>query len=123
MGDSSSTGDPAASLMGSRRDACTPSIVGGTEGDAPASALVERLVVPDSAAGERLDRFLAQHVGSRAAATRAVEAGVLVEGEPRPKSYRLEGGETLELAAPRIPPPRDPPTEPPRVAYRDEHLL
>ena len=51
------------------------------------------LTVPPEAAGERLDRFLADHLGSRAAATRAVERGVLVDGAPRPKSHRLAGGE------------------------------
>src|SRR5437667_7031783 len=55
------------------------------------------LTVPPEAAGERLDRFLARHVGSRAAAARAVAAGVLVDGELRPKSHRLEGGESLRL--------------------------
>ncbi len=51
----------------------------------------EELVVPPEAAGERLDHFLARHVGSRAAAARAVEAGVLVDESTRPKSYRLAG--------------------------------
>ncbi len=80
------------------------------------------LRVPPEAAGERLDRFLAGEVGSRAAAERAVAAGVLVDGRPRPKSYRLEGGELVE------PPPRGapaepaPPPAPPRIAWQDEHL-
>jgi 23S rRNA pseudouridine1911/1915/1917 synthase len=68
----------------------------------------DELTVPPDAAGERLDRFLARHVGSRAAAAEAVAAGVLVDGRVRPKSHRLEGGES---------------GPPPRVAYRDEHLL
>lgn len=82
-----------------------------------------RLSVPREAAGTRLDRYLADHVGSRAAAERAVEAGVLVDGQTRPKSYRLAGGEELELAnqlegrAPGPPPPT------PRIAWEDEHLL
>jgi hypothetical protein len=42
--------------------------------------------VPAEAAGERLDRFLAGQLGSRAAAERAVEAGALVDGIARPKS-------------------------------------
>ena len=37
--------------------------------------------------------------GRRAAAERPVEAGVLVDGRVRPKSYRLEGGERVQLAA------------------------
>ena len=68
--------------------------------------------VPGEAAGERLDQFLATHLGSRAAATRAVEAGALVDGVARPKSFRLEGGEEIALAdeqpAPEVVPPNPP---------------
>jgi 23S rRNA pseudouridine1911/1915/1917 synthase len=80
------------------------------------------LDVPDEAAGERLDRFLAGHLGSRAAAERAVEGGATVDGRPRPKSYRLEGGERVELPAPSEPeaPPR--PTALPEIVWEDEHL-
>jgi 23S rRNA pseudouridine1911/1915/1917 synthase len=81
-----------------------------------------KLAVPANAAGERLDRFLALHLGSRAAAERAVVLGALVDGITRAKSYRLEGGEEVELAeaAPAdavAPPPA------PRIAWEDEHLL
>jgi 23S rRNA pseudouridine1911/1915/1917 synthase len=61
------------------------------------------VAVPPEAAGERLDRFLAgvADVGSRAAAERLVtEGGVLVDGVPRAKSHRLEGGERVELELP-----------------------
>ena len=58
-----------------------------------------KLAVPADAAGERLDRFLATHLGSRGAAERAVELGALVDGIARAKSYRLEGGEEVELSA------------------------
>ncbi len=79
--------------------------------------------VPASAVGTRLDKFLAEALGSRAAAGRAIAAGALVDGVARPKSHRLEGGETVTLAA-----------EPERVlsrhmlpevplVYEDEHLL
>src|SRR5437868_15401570 len=90
------------------------------------STAAELVVVPAEAAGERLDRFLARRVGSRAAAARAVAAGVLVDGEARPKSHRLEGGETLQLPAadaePRV---REaaPPPDAPQIVYADEHLL
>ena len=56
--------------------------------------------MPPGAAGERLDRFLAglDEVGSRAAAERLLgERRVLVDGAVRAKSYRLEGGEQVEL--------------------------
>jgi 23S rRNA pseudouridine1911/1915/1917 synthase len=81
------------------------------------------LVVPPDAAGERLDTFLARHVGSRGAATRAVEAGVLVDGNVRPKSHRLVGGESLRLpVTAEVPRERTAPLRP-NVAYSDEHLL
>ena len=85
------------------------------------SAAAGELTVPPEAAGERLDRFLATHVGSRGAAERAVEAGVLVDGRARPKSYRLEGGERLQLAAPAERPATLPPP-PPAVVWQDEQL-
>jgi 23S rRNA pseudouridine1911/1915/1917 synthase len=61
------------------------------------------VAVPPEAAGERLDRFLAaiEGVGSRVAAERLVRDGrALVDGTRRPKSYRLEGGERLEIELP-----------------------
>jgi len=81
-----------------------------------------KLVVPAALAGERVDRFLATHLGSRAAAERAIELGALVDGVARAKSFRLEGGEEVELAvetpvAAVVPPPE------PRIAWEDEHLL
>jgi 23S rRNA pseudouridine1911/1915/1917 synthase len=85
------------------------------------------VAVPPQAAGERLDRFLAgvEEVGSRAAAEHLLaERKVLVDGSPRTKSYRLEGGEEIELDAPER---RESELEPEeldlRVAYEDEHLL
>jgi 23S rRNA pseudouridine1911/1915/1917 synthase len=83
--------------------------------------------VPDEAAGERLDRFLAflPEVGSRGAAERLLASGgVLVDGLGRGKSHRLGGGETLEFEAPAAetaelePEPMDL-----RIAYEDEHLV
>ena len=77
---------------------------------------------PAEAAGERLDRFLASQLGSRAAAERAIAAGALVDGVVRPKSHRLAGGEEIALAeeqpAPAVPPPALP-----RIVVEDEHLL
>lgn len=78
--------------------------------------------VPRESAGERLDRFLATHLGSRAAAERAVEAGALVDGVTRPKSYRLEGGEEVEVPAVEPAAAVAPPPEP-RFAYEDEHVI
>jgi 23S rRNA pseudouridine1911/1915/1917 synthase len=86
------------------------------------------VAVPAGHAGERLDRFLASlpEVGSRAAAERLLEEGaVVVDGEQRQKSYRLEGGEEVELDV------TDPATGtvlereevPLRIVYEDDHLL
>ncbi len=86
------------------------------------------LVVPEGAAGERLDRFLAgvEAVGSRAAAERLLAAGtVTVAGAPRSKSHRLEGGEEVAFDAPEaVAPSLEPDAGVPlRIAHEDEHLL
>jgi 23S rRNA pseudouridine1911/1915/1917 synthase len=84
--------------------------------------------VPDDAAGTRLDRYLASlpAVRSRAVAGRLLaDDGVRVDGQVRPKSHRLVGGEELELELP----PADADDRlvaedvPMRIAYADEHLL
>ncbi len=77
--------------------------------------------VPAEAAGERLDRWLASQLGSRAAAERAVEAGALVDGVTRAKSYRLRGGEELDLPEQEARPVVVPPVPP--IVYEDEHVL
>jgi 23S rRNA pseudouridine1911/1915/1917 synthase len=86
-----------------------------------------RVAVPAEAAGERLDRFLASlpEVGSRAAAERLVEEGAaLLDGNRRPKSHRLEGGEQLELdVAVSAPTELEAEELPLRIAYEDEHVL
>jgi len=79
--------------------------------------------VPDEAAGSRLDSFLALHVGSRAAAERVIEAGALVDGEPRAKSWRLEGGEEVEFETPAEPQPLQREEIDLRIGFEDEHLL
>jgi 23S rRNA pseudouridine1911/1915/1917 synthase len=83
--------------------------------------------VPDEAAGERLDRYLASlpEVGSRGVAERLLEMGtVLVDGRPLDKSRRLSGGEELEFEPPE---PEVTTLEPEqldlRIAYEDEHLM
>jgi 23S rRNA pseudouridine1911/1915/1917 synthase len=88
---------------------------------------VARLRVPEDAAGERLDRFLARlpEIGSRAVAERLLRDGsVLVDGAPRAKSARLAGGEELEFEAPG---PVTTTLESEEmeliVPYEDEHLL
>ena len=80
--------------------------------------------VPAAAAGERLDVFLATHVGSRAAAQRAIDAGrVFVDGEPRAKRYPLHGGETVEVHDEPEVEEVEAPEAPFEIAWEDEHLL
>jgi 23S rRNA pseudouridine1911/1915/1917 synthase len=86
------------------------------------------LAVPLTAAGERLDRYLAglPAVGSRAEAERLLALGrVSVDGRARAKSFRLAGGEhidvsPLERGVTRIEPHEVAGIE---IRYADEHLL
>ncbi len=82
--------------------------------------------VPDTAAGERLDRYLASlpEIGSRGLAERVLEDGVLVDGHARAKSHRLRGGEEVEFEAPdTAAAPLAPEQMDLRIAYEDEHLV
>jgi 23S rRNA pseudouridine1911/1915/1917 synthase len=82
--------------------------------------------VPDAAAGERLDRFLASlpEIGSRGTAERMLADGVLVDGRPRVKSHRLAGGEELEFDPPdRSDAPLVAEEMELRIAYEDVHLV
>ena len=61
------------------------------------------LTVESSAAGERLDRWLAAHVPdvSRARLQELIDGGVVrVDGAPRKRAYRLQGGERVEVEVP-----------------------
>ena len=61
------------------------------------------LTVEPSAAGERLDRWLAAHVPhvSRARLQELIDGGVVrVDGAPRKRAHRLQGGERIELEVP-----------------------
>jgi len=82
--------------------------------------------VPDAFEGApgRLDAVLADRLRiPRAEAQRAIEQGnVQVDGRHRDKSFRLTGGERIEvdLAPARALPPEGPPVD---VRFSDEHLL
>ena len=82
--------------------------------------------VPDEAAGERLDRFLASlpEVGSRGSAERVLAEGVLVDGRREAKSHRLTGGEQVEFEPPERAQPSLAAEEMDlRIAYEDDHLV
>jgi 23S rRNA pseudouridine1911/1915/1917 synthase len=87
--------------------------------------MAPELTVPPEAAGERLDVFLADHAGSRAAAQRLIDGGrVTVDGESRPKRHVLAGGEQVAVEEPAAPAPEAAvPPAPFAIAYEDEHLL
>jgi len=75
---------------------------------------------------DRLDRVLAARpeVGSRGLAERLILAGaVVVDGEPRAKSFRLEGGEDVHVQLPDDPGALVPEEMDLRVAWEDEHLV
>ncbi|MCP9484792.1 MAG: RluA family pseudouridine synthase [Gaiellaceae bacterium MAG52_C11] len=74
----------------------------------------------------RLDRALAarSEVGSRALAERLIATGdVLVDGQVRSKSHRLEGGEDVVAELPAEAGPLVPEEMGLRVAFEDAHLL
>ena len=83
--------------------------------------------VAPAAEGERLDQLLAAPLGSRSAAQRAIDAGlVTVDGKVRPKRHRVAAGERIEVA----PEPAGvgetgaPASDVPfAVVFEDEHLL
>ena len=82
-------------------------------------------IVPAENAGDRLGRFLSSlpEIGSRAAAERAL-LGALIDGSSRPKSFRLQGGEEIELVIEdvlkEVVQAEDIELT---IAYQDEHLL
>jgi 23S rRNA pseudouridine1911/1915/1917 synthase len=65
------------------------------------ATVAEQLAVPEALAGERLDRAVALLTGwTRREVQELIEAGaVLLDGEPVPKSRRLEAGSVVELRA------------------------
>ncbi|MGI8780092.1 MAG: RluA family pseudouridine synthase [Solirubrobacteraceae bacterium] len=87
--------------------------------------MADELTVPAAAAGERLDVFLADHAGSRAAAQRLLDAGhVTVDGACRAKRHVLAGGERIAVAAPAAA-ARQRVLAPATfaIAWEDEHLI
>jgi len=84
-----------------------------------------RFHVPELQAGARLDRVLAarREVESRAHAERLIAGGlVLVDGEARAKSFRLEGGEEITADIPEVEPLRGESLDI-SIVWADDHLL
>jgi 23S rRNA pseudouridine1911/1915/1917 synthase len=98
-------------------------------GRAPAGPESElSLTVGGHDAGTRLDRFLAEPLGSRSHAVALIDAGrVTVDGAVRQKRYALDAGAVVVVAGAEGIAPElvDPPDEsvPYAIAYEDEHLL
>ena len=89
--------------------------------------MVTRLTAPAEAAGERLDRFLAESVEglTRSAAARLLEEGrVTADGKAAGKNHRLRGGEALAVDMPDPEPaealPEDIPLD---VVYEDGDII
>ena len=82
------------------------------------------LVVGPEHAGERLDVFLGRAAGSRAAAQRLIEDGLVrVDGAMRPKRHAVAAGERVTVAAQEPAPEAEVPEAEFSIAYEDEHLL
>src|SRR6185295_113999 len=84
-----------------------------------------RFHVLEGDAGARLDRVLAgrPELDSRALAERLIATGaVLVDGEPRAKSFRLEGGEAVDVEIPDTAELQPEELDIP-ILWEDEHLL
>ena len=75
-------------------------------------------------AGERLDVVLGEHVGSRSAAQRLIDDGlVTVDAAARPKRHKVSEGEVVDWPDPEPEVPPAPVDVPFDVPYADEHLL
>jgi 23S rRNA pseudouridine1911/1915/1917 synthase len=84
------------------------------------------LSVTAEAAGIRLDRFLAEPLGSRAQAQVAIDSGlVTVDGRPRPKRHSLSTGERVVVRHRLAPDAEESAaaTVPYATAFEDDHLL
>ena len=84
-----------------------------------------RFRVPEDQAGARLDRLLAERpeLDSRALAEKLIATGaILVDGERRAKSFRLEGGEEVSAEIPEPTQLQAESLEIP-IVWEDEHLL
>ncbi len=82
------------------------------------------LEVPPGAAGTRLDRFLAQPLGSRSRAQSLIDARcVRVDGRLCAKRHAVKPGERIEVDTPPQPPRELASPAPFSIAWEDDHLL
>ena len=97
----------------------------GSDAMGPALAASElELVVPDQAAGVRLDRFLAKPLGSRAQAQGMIDAGLItVDGRLMPKRHLVRPGEVIQVSQRERLAISDEAPAPFAIAYEDDHLL
>jgi 23S rRNA pseudouridine1911/1915/1917 synthase len=80
--------------------------------------------VPEQAAGTRLDRFLAEPLGSRAQAQGLIDSSrVRVDGRVRPKRHAVKAGELIVVDRGELPAATPGPQAQVRIAFQDEHLL
>jgi 23S rRNA pseudouridine1911/1915/1917 synthase len=92
----------------------------------PSSIETLKQVVEAGQSGSRLDQFLAQSLGwTRARLQKLVKSGrVLVNGEPRPASYRVRPGDAVAVS---VPPPSPshltPEALPLTILFEDQDLL
>lgn len=84
-----------------------------------------RLEVPAAAGGVRLDRFLAEPLGSRAKAQTLIDTQrVRVDGRVRPKRHLVSAGELIEVEPDEsVAVEIEEGAAPFDVAYEDDHLL
>ncbi len=94
-------------------------------GASTSSARPIRLTVPEQAAGIRLDRFLAEPLGSRAQAQGLIDAGLVrVDGRIARKRHPVRPGEAIEVRQrKRAAAVDDAPAAAFAIAYEDESLL
>lgn len=75
-------------------------------------------------AGQRLDAFLAEHVGTRTKAQKLIDAGLVrVDGVPRPKRHVLSGGERVAVGELEQAPRAEAPPASFAIAYEDDDLF
>ncbi len=85
------------------------------------------ITVPANKVPERIDIYLTHHIenATRTKIQQAIAAGsVLVNGKPVKPSYKLSGGETIDISIPAPPPPDVLPENIPLdILFEDDHLL